>query len=111
MVPRSLWEAARAEYHCVLSGVTCADVLPIRDGSKVVGFYHPHDCVYGRRVGPLFILPEYRGRGLALRTYARLRGPLVACVRDDNDASVRLHEKAGFVRWRRYAAGWWWRRG
>ena len=111
MVPNDVWNAARAEYHCVLGKVRRDQVTPIRAGSRIVGFCHPHDSPIGRRIAPLFILPEFRGRGLALSVYTRLRGTLVACVRDDNPASTRLHEKAGFVRWRRYAAGWWWKRG
>lgn len=110
MVPLEVWDAARREYHCVIGKVRREDVWPVRHDGKVVGFYYPHDTKVGRRVGPLFVLPEYRGRGFAMRVYAKVRGPLVACVRDDNQASIRLHEKAGFVRWRRYAAGWWWRR-
>jgi len=110
MVPIEVWEAARAEYHCVLGPLKREDVTPIRWRGKVVGFFRPHDCVHGCRIGPIFVAREFRGRGLAARVYAGIAGPLVACVRDDNPASVRLHEKAGFVRWRRYAAGWWWRR-
>ena len=110
MVPDDVWNSARAEYHCVLGTIQRDQVMPIRSGSRIVGFCYPHDSPIGRRIAQLFVLPEFRGRGLALAVYARLRGPLVACIRDDNPASIRLHEKAGFVRWHRYAAGWWWKR-
>lgn len=110
MVPRSVWEAGKAERQCVTGGLSRDHVTPIwMPGTRrCVGFYHPHDCVHGRRIGPLFVMPEHRGRGIARGVYASIKGPLVACVRDDNAPSIRLHEAAGFERWRRYASGWWW---
>lgn len=107
-IPDEVMTAARAEYQVVLTGVD--ELWPIRCDGYVVGFYSPRDCKLGRRVGPLFVLPQYRRNGLALRVYAAIKGPLVACVRDDNPSSVALHERAGFTRWKRYAAGWWWKR-
>lgn len=112
MVPRRVWDAARSEYQCATDRVLRAHLRPIYlpGTRRCVGFFHPHDCAFGRRIGPLFVLSEYRRRGLALAAYASIHGPLVACVREDNAPSIRLHEAAGFQRWRRYAAGWWWRR-
>lgn len=107
-IPDEVISAARDEYHVVLTGVR--RLTPIRYRGRVVGFYSPRRCAFGRRIGPLFVMPAFRRRGLALKAYASVRGPLVACVRDDNPASIALHERAGFRRWRRYAAGWWWRR-
>lgn len=107
-IPDQVMAAARAEYQVVLTGVD--ELWPIRHAGTVVGFYAPRGCKLGRRVGPLFVLPEHRRKGLALSVYAAIKGPLVACVRDDNPASTALHERAGFTRWKRYAAGWWWRR-
>lgn len=112
MIPRRVCEAARAEYQVVTAHISRESVKPILlpGTRRCVGFYNPHRCGYGMRIGPLFALPEHRRSGLALGVYASIQGPLVACIRDDNEPSIRLHESAGFRRWRRYAAGWWWRR-
>lgn len=99
-IPDEVISAARDEYHVVLTGVR--RLTPIRYRGRVVGFYSPRRCAFGRRIGPLFVMPAFRRRGLALKAYASVRGPLVA--------SIALHERAGFRRWSRYAAGWWWRR-
>jgi GNAT superfamily N-acetyltransferase len=107
-IPDSVIQAARNEYQVVLTSVDA--LKPIRCGRKVVGFYRPHTDKIGRRIGPIFVLPEHRGQGLAAKVYASIEGQLVACVRDDNPASVALHERSGFVRWKRYQAGWYWRR-
>lgn len=107
-IPAEVIESARKDPQVVLR--PGMELWAIRCEGRVVGFYSPHECAYGRRIGPIFVLPEFRRRGLVLATYARLRGPLVACVRDDNEPSIRLHERAGFRRWRRYAWGWWWKR-
>lgn len=99
-------EAKRPEY--MLLHVTRSGLIPIRCDGEVAGFHRIRTCGFGKRIGPLFVHPNFRRRGLALATYASIEGPLVACVRDDNEASQRLHEKAGFARWRRFATGWWW---
>jgi hypothetical protein len=96
---------ARKEYQSSLKPKTAP--TPIYYSGKIVGVYHPHSCKYGRRIGPIFVLPEYRGRGIALGIYNSISGELVACVRDDNIAGIRLHEAAGFIRFRRYQYGWW----
>ncbi|HEX6940906.1 MAG TPA: GNAT family N-acetyltransferase [Longimicrobiales bacterium] len=83
--------------------------VPILWQGTVVGFYTPHRAANGRmRVGPIYVRPEYRGRGLALGVYRSIEGPMMACVEDGNVAAERLHLRAGFVRWRRYAHGWYW---
>lgn len=108
-IPDAVIEAARREYQA--STFTSAPELrPITCDGRVVGFYCPRERKVGRSLGPVFVMPEFRRRGLALRLFGSIEGPLVACVRDDNPASQRLVERAGFVRWKRYAAGWWWRR-
>lgn len=85
---------------------------PILCEGAVVGFYTPHVAANGRRrLGPIYIAPEYRGRGLLTAVYRAIEGPMMAAVLDTNEDSVRLHERAGFVRWRRFARGWYWRRG
>jgi L-amino acid N-acyltransferase YncA len=79
---------------------------------QVVGFFTPHRAATGeQRIGPVYVRPAFRGRGLATSVYRDLAGPMIACVEDGNDASERLHKRAGFVRWRRYSNGWYWRRG
>jgi L-amino acid N-acyltransferase YncA len=35
---------------------------------------------------------------------------MLACIEDANAESIALHERAGFVRVRRYSHGWYWRR-
>lgn len=108
-IPDEVMRVARAEYQVVLNRVT--ELTPIRHHGKVVGFYRPHMAGNGTmRIGPIFVLPKYRRLGLVRRVYARISGPLIACVRDDNPNSIALHERAGFARWKRYAHGWWWRR-
>lgn len=78
----------------------------------LAGFFCPHPAGRGRtRVGPIYVLPHYRGQRLAEQAYAGLAGtPLVAYVHEDNIASQRLHERCGFARWRRGRGGWYWRR-
>lgn len=84
---------------------------PIVCDGQVVGFYTPHRAATGElRIGPCYITPAYRRRGLMLAVYAGLQGPLLACVEESNVAAVRLHERAGLVRLRRYQNGWYWRR-
>ena len=63
------------------------------------------------RVGPIYVLPEFRGRGLARQAYNWADGvPLVAYVHDGNLASARLHVRCGFVTWYRRPGGTYWRR-
>lgn len=79
---------------------------------ETVGFFTPHRAKNGRlRIGPVYIVPSHRGRGLVVAVYATIAGPMMACVADDNPSSQRMHERAGFVRSRRYSHGWWWTRG
>lgn len=88
-----------------------ADRVPIVCDGRVAGFYTPHRDRSGAiRLGPVYILPEFRGRGLVSDVYRTAPGPVVACVEAWNVASERMLERAGFVRWRRYAHGWYWRR-
>lgn len=81
------------------------------DGA-VVGFYCPHPAGRGRvRVGPIYVLPEHRGRRLAEQAYASLDVPLVAYVHASNDASRALHMRCGFKFWYTTRGGAYWRRG
>jgi RimJ/RimL family protein N-acetyltransferase len=86
---------------------------PIWADGELVGFFCPHPAGRGRkRVGPIYVLPQYRGRGLAQQAYAWADGvPLVAYVHSNNVASERFHERAGFRRWYQTNGGWYWKRG
>jgi GNAT superfamily N-acetyltransferase len=107
MIPAHIMEAARGDVHPLPQA---EKLTPIMSGEIVVGFYRLRETGYGRCIGSVFVHPDYRRRGHALAAYAAIDGTLVACVRDDNVASIHLHERALFARWRRYQWGWWWRR-
>lgn len=84
---------------------------PILCDGEVVGFTTPHLSACGRgRLGPMYVRPEYRGRGLMAEVYRQKSGPMMAVIEDGNIASERLHRAAGFTRWRRYHSGWYWKR-
>lgn len=86
--------------------------VPITCDGAVVGFYCPHLAANGRRrIGPIYVSPDYRGRGLVRAIYRAMDGPMMAAILDTDVDSARLHERAGFVKWKRFARGWYWRRG
>lgn len=105
-----LMSAAKAERKVILR--PDVRLVPFVVNGVLVGFHGERHTVarLGETIAPLYVAPEHRGQGIALLMYAEHPGVLVACVNRDNTASERLHEKAGFVRWRRYSSGWWWRR-
>lgn len=108
-IPEEVIAAAKLEYQA--STFQYAPHLsPLTYEGRTVGFFCPRIRKMGTSLGPVFILPEFRRKGLALTLFNSFAGPLVACVRDDNQPSIELVTKAGFTKWRRYAAGWWWRR-
>ena len=89
--------------------------VPIERGGVVVGFYTPHVAADGsRRLGPIYVRPEHRGLGLVSAVYRSIEGPMLAAVLDVHAESMRLHERVGFVRWRRFGRpgrqGWMLRR-
>ncbi len=88
-------------------------LTPLHVDDRVVGFYHPREEPLGVRLGPVWILPEFRGRGIATELYrtAFPEKAVVAFVVHENAASQRMLTKAGFERWRRASTGWLWRRG
>lgn len=85
--------------------------VAIASGGVVVGFFTPHPCALGWRVGPLWIAPEHRRKGLARLAWDGYRDRVcVAFVADSNGASAALHRSCGFAPWRRGPSGWYWRR-
>lgn len=84
----------------------------LRCDGQIVGFVTPRNQrdskVLGGiwRHGPIYILPEFRGRGLLVAYYdAHPRRVCVSFVAHDNEESLRAHLAAGFVAWRRHRAG------
>jgi RimJ/RimL family protein N-acetyltransferase len=78
---------------------------------RVVGFFTPHACSLGWRVGPLYVDPAFRKRGLARLAWVGYTDRVcVAFVADGNVASEALHRACGFTQWRRGPKGWFWRR-
>jgi len=107
-IPQDVIDAARLDYQAnYRPGLK---LKPITLDERIVGFYYPHKCKSGFNLGPIFVLPEFRRLGLAGKLYRSTPGSLIACIRDDNQPSIALHESVGFKRWRRYSSGWWWRR-
>lgn len=79
---------------------------PIVYEGIVVGFVSPHETPQGWRHGPIYVRPKYRKLGLVAAYYAAHPERLcVAFVADGNAASKRMHEKAGFVEWKRHGKG------
>lgn len=77
----------------------------------VAGFVTPHETPKGWRHGPIFVLPAFRKKGLVEAYYAAHPERLcVAFIPDANTASRKMHERAGFVNWRRGPKGWYMRR-
>ena len=73
--------------------------LPIYEGENLRGFATPRQDKDGVwRMGAIYVLPEHRGRGLAGKAISSFmnerRGR--AFIEDDNIASQRAHEAAGF---------------
>jgi len=84
---------------------------PIVCDGRVVGFLTPHETAWGWRLGPIYVLPEYRRRGLALAAYNRFRDrTVIVFVSDKNIVSRAFVERAGFVPWRPGNGGWFMRR-
>lgn len=81
----------------------------VLDG-EVVGFCHPHTTTSGFRLGPIYVAPEYRGRGLTRAMYDRYAAGrrCIAYVHDGNVGSEKAHAAAGFVKWRQGRGGWTW---
>lgn len=111
-IPDAILRAARREYE--LRGVVRStdERLALLCDGVVAGFVTPHRRQDGLLTcGPVYVAQAFRGRGVAAGFFRSLLEPCVACIADTNEASRRMVERAGFVRWRRYEKGWYWRRG
>lgn len=85
--------------------------IALLDGDQIGGFVTPHRGHWGWRAGPIYVLPEFRGRGLVDAFYAaHTDRTWIAFVATSNVASRRMHERNGFVRWRKSPYGVWLRR-
>lgn len=110
-IPVDIIRAANATWETRGNARRAAFREPLVCDGQVVGFVTPHETSWGWRLGPIFVLPEYRRRGLALAAYQRRAHlSMVAFVADDNPASAVLHRRAGFRLWRRGNGGWFVRR-
>ena len=111
-IPQHLLTAANREYETRHRAKASANRDPLICGVEVVGFMSPHETIWGWRHGPIFVLPEFRRRGLVIAYYAaHPERACVAFVADTNSASRALHDRAGFVPWRRAQFGTYMRRG
>jgi GNAT superfamily N-acetyltransferase len=111
-IPTEVLQLARKDRW--LKGYVKADAHrePVLLDGVVVGFYTPHIDRNGcLQLGPVFVLPEHRGKGLVTAIYRAAPEPLVACVEIGNVESERMVERAGLRRWRRYQRVWHWRKG
>lgn len=111
MIPQEIIKAARAEYQCRGRVRGRDERKPLVFDGEVVGFFTPH--VDGRgwnRMGPVFVLPEYRRKGVCVALYRRegATKDLHIFVAGDNPAGKQAAEKAGFVFLHGGAAGGCW---
>lgn len=111
-IPAHVVQAARKEPFIHLRGKDLHLRVPIVLNGAVVGFCHPHETPHGYRLGPIFVLPEYRGRGLTRAAYEQHASGrhCVAYIHNGNVGSEKAHAAAGFVRKRRWRGGWTWER-
>lgn len=84
--------------------------VPIKADGVTVGFVTPHLGAYGWRLGSIYVLPEYRGRGLAQRAVLSFRWlGLCHFVPNSSPASHAMHKACGFIIWRTTKTGTWYR--
>lgn len=106
-VPEDIVRAAMAEPSLKGRVFLCSKRRePLLFDGKVVGFVTPHETKDGWRHGPIFVLPEYRGKKLVQAYYAsHPERRCVAFVPHENKASRRLHDEAGFKVWKGHKDG------
>jgi len=111
VIPAEIIRAANRERETRGNAKRDAAREPLECDGQVVGFVTPHETPWGWRLGPIFVLPAYRRRGLVVAAYeARRHLAMVAFVADTNKASAALHARVGFQRWKRGNGGWFMRR-
>lgn len=111
-IPEAIVRAAMAEPALRGRVFLCSTRrVPLFADGQVVGFVCPHETKDGWRHGPIFVMPGFRKRGLVEAFYAaHPQRVCIAFVADDNEASRRMHARAGFVNWKRHSKGWYMRR-
>ena len=78
------------------------------DAGDVVGFVCPHEGSRGWRLGPIYVTPSARGRGLARAVVLRFRYlGLTHYVPDTAPESLRMHLAIGFEVVREMKRGTW----
>ena len=100
-IPETLLRNARRDWQCRGRVRPEAEREPIICEGQVVGFCTPHTDKRGRhRLGPIYIMPEYRNRGLVTALYLRhgQTKDLDLYVAGDNPSAMRAAIKAGFTR-------------
>jgi RimJ/RimL family protein N-acetyltransferase len=109
-IPKEVVAAARSEPFIHLRGKDLHLRRPIVYEGRVVGFCHPHDTPSGYRLGPIFVLPAFRGHGLTRRAYEQHAAGrrCIAYTHHGNVGSEKAHAAAGFVKWRKGRGGWTW---
>lgn len=109
-IPSEVIAAAKREPFIHLRAKDLDLRRPIVCDGAVVGFCHPHDTPSGFRLGPIFVLPAYRGRGLTRAAYAQHAAGrrCFAYIHTGNVGSEKAHAAAGFklVRTRRGGTTW-----
>ncbi len=111
-VPEEIVRAAMAE-HGLRGRVIMSSKRrePLVCDGAVVGFVTPHETASGWRHGPIYILPDYRGRGVLQAYYAsHPERTCVAFIATGNWASMKAHKEAGFAIWKRSKRGCFMRR-
>lgn len=113
MIPDDVLAAAKRERYIHLRGKDALLRKPIVCEGRVVGFCHPHETPSGFRLGPIFVLPDFRGRGLTRAAYEEHAAGkhCVAYIHTGNVGSEKAHAAAGFTRGRQGASGCTWVRG
>lgn len=113
VVPEAIVRAAMAEP--VLRGrvyVSSKRRVPLLCDGVCIGFVTPHETKSGWRAGPIYVDPAHRGHGHAEAWYATAfaehpERTWAAFVPDAATGSATMHERAGFVAWKKARGGQW----
>lgn len=110
VIPAHVLSAARREPFISLRRKDEPHRRPILCEGEVVGFCHPHETPRGFRLGPIFVMPTFRGRGLTRAAYAEHAKDrrCIAYIHYGNVGSEKAHAAAGFVKSIEGRGGWTW---